>query len=222
MPANIAQQPNTYNPIAIYQQKTNNRISKNDEYVDNSKNSIFTYKRKETFVDISSASRTRLNWKNSTQECEPVLKHNQEYIQVKIGEKIFQVPHEFSEIVSEINDSKKILDLEDDWDSEGALSVPKFVWERATKTLLTYSKWVLENKGILLVTPTIDAIADGSIDIMWNGTKARLLLNIRNSSSLEARFYCDNYGGKNKINGDIENLADLQDFFPDRIINFLK
>lgn len=222
MPANIAQQPNTYNPIAIYQQKTNNRISKNDEYVDNSKHSIFTYKREETFVDISSASRTRLNWKNSTQECEPVLKHNQKYIQIKIGYEIFQIPSELSEIASEIKNSEKILELEFDWDSEGALRVPQYVWERAAKTLVIYSKWIWENKGVLLVIPSTDALSDGSIDIMWNGTKGRLLLNVRNLASSEAHYYGDTYGGKNKFKGAIENLNEVHEFFAYWLTEFLK
>jgi hypothetical protein len=143
-------------------------------------------------------------------------------VQIKIGDEIFQIPNELSEMVSEIRDSEKILDLEYDWDSEGALPVPQFVWERAAKTLIIYSKWIWDNKGIKLVTPSIDALADGSVDIMWNGTKGRLLLNVRNSSSSEAHYYGDTYEGKNKFKGVIENLNEVQTFFAYWLTEFLQ
>jgi hypothetical protein len=143
-------------------------------------------------------------------------------IQIKIGDEIFQIPNELSEMVSKIRDSEKILDFEYDWDSEGALPVPQFVWERAAKTLIIYSKWIWDNKGIKLVIPSIDALPDGSVDIMWNGTKGRLLLNVRNSSSLEAHYYGDSYEGKNKFKGVIENLNEVQTFFAYWLTEFLQ
>ncbi len=143
-------------------------------------------------------------------------------IQIKIGNDFYQIPDELSEIASEIRDSKKILNLKYDWDSEGALSVPQFVWERAVKTLISYSKWIWENKGVILVTPSIDALADGSIDIMWNGTKGRLLLNIRNSPISEAHYYGDTYEGKNKFKGVIKNLNEVQTFFAYWLTEFLQ
>ena len=143
-------------------------------------------------------------------------------IQIKIGNEIFQIPNDLSEMVSEIKDSEKILDLEYDWDSERALPVPQFVWERAAKTLIIYSKWIWENRGIKLVIPSIDALADGSVDIMWNGTKGRLLLNIRNLSSSEAHYYGDTYEGKNKFKGVVENLNEVQTFFAYWLTEFLQ
>lgn len=220
MPYIVAQEIAKYQP---YQLKTNNRISRNDDsYTSNIKNGVYKYFLEKDFIDISSASRTRLNWKNSNQECEPAIKNINKSIQIKVKDEIFQLPYELSEIASEIKDSKKILDLEEDWDSEGALSIPQFVWERAAKILIIYTKWIWENKGVILVTPSIDALADGSIDIMWNGTKGRLLLNVRNLASSEAHYYGDTYGGKNKFKGAIENLNEVQEFFAYWLTEFLK
>jgi hypothetical protein len=220
MPYTVAQEIAKYQP---YQLKTNNRISRNDDsYTSNIKNGSYKYFSEKDFIDISSASRTRLNWKNSNQECEPAIRiNNYKSIQIKVKDEIFQLPNELSEIASEIKRSKNILNLEYDWDSEGGLSVPQFVWERASRALIIYSKWIWENKGVILLTPSIDALADGSIDIMWNGTKGRLLLNIKNSLSSEAHYYGDTYGGKDKFKGAID-LNEVKEFFAYWLIEFLK
>ena len=44
-----------------------------------------------------------------------------------IGKSVSKLPNELSEMAFVIKDSKKLLDLQEDWDSEGALAVPKFV-----------------------------------------------------------------------------------------------
>lgn len=140
-----------------------------------------------------------------------------------IGKSLSKLPNELSEMAFVIKNSKKLLDLQEDWDSEGALAVPKFVWERAAKVLSMYSKWIWENRGIVLLTPSIDAIADGSIDIMWNSPKARLLLNIKNNSTLsEAHYYGDTYGGKNKFKGVLGDLNEVQEFFAYWLTDFIK
>ena len=52
-----------------------------------------------------------------------------------MGKSVSKLPNELSEMAFAIKNSKKLLDLPYDWDSEGALAVPQFVWERATKIL---------------------------------------------------------------------------------------
>ncbi len=174
--------------------------------------------------DTSSATSTKLAKSKiqKNQEGETQLEIGiSRTIEIAIGDSIIEIANELSEIASTINESKRILDLQNDWDSEGALSVEPFVWERAVNTLLIYSQWILVNKGIILTTPTIDAIADGSIDIMWSGSKARLLLNVRSSNPSEAHYYGDTYEGKNKFKGAID-LAEVQDFFAYWLVDFLK
>ena len=140
-----------------------------------------------------------------------------------IAKSVSKLPNELSEMAFAINESKKLLDLQEDWDSEGALIVPKFVWERAAKVLSMYSKWIWENRGIVLLTPSIDAIADGSIDIMWNSPKARLLLNIRNNQTIsEGHYYGDTYNGENKFKGVLGDLNEVQEFFAYWLTDFIK
>ena len=86
-----------------------------------------------------------------------------------------------------------------------------------------YSKWIWENRGIVLLAPSIDALADGSIDIMWNSSKARLLLNVRNNvTSSQAHYYGDTYGGKNKFKGVLGDLNEVQEFFAYWLTDFIK
>ena len=177
--------------------------------------------------DTSSASNTKLKFRKITPNH---VEHHlivdsmiSKGVKTPITKPLFDLPDELFEIVHAIEDSKKILDLPVDWDSEGALAVPKLIWERAINVLLIYSKWIWENKGIILTTPSIDAIADGSIDIMWNSPKARLLLNIKNNpTSSEAHYYGDTYGGKNKFKGVLGELNEVQEFFAYWLIDFIK
>ena len=178
---------------------------------------------------ISSASHNKrfpsLSFKISNTNTQNILSNYCFFVKSKstIDNSVLNLQIELSEMAFAIKDSKKLLDLQEDWDSEGALAVPKFVWERTANVLSMYSKWIWENKGIVLLVPSIDALADGSIDIMWNSPKARLLLNIRNNAtSSEAHFYGDTYNGKNKFKGVLEDLNEVQEFFAYWLTNFIK
>lgn len=211
--------PATYPNSIIVHNHSHNKLFK-DDYVYCSEDYLL-------FFNTSSASYTKLHAKLKNKKAWE-YKYNidtdvPKTRQLLIGSSILELPKELSEIAFAIKDSQKILDLKEDWDSEGALAVPKFVWERATNILSMYSKWILENRGIILLTPSIDALADGSIDIMWNSPKARLLLNIRNNTtSSEAHFYGDTYGGKNKFKGVLEDLNEVQEFFAYWLTDFIK
>ena len=211
--------PTTYPKSIIVHNHSHNKLVR-DDYVYCSEDYWL-------FFDTSSASHTKLQTKLKNKKAWEYKYYIDtdipKTVQLVIGNSILELPNELSEVAFAIKDSKKILDLQEDWDSEGALAVPKFVWERAANVLSVYSTWIWENRGIVLLAPSIDAIADGSIDIMWNSSKARLLLNIKNNlTSSEAHYYGDTYGGKNKFKGVLGDLNELQEFFAYWLTDFIK
>ena len=123
-------------------------------------------------------------------------------------ETIAELPNELYLISEEIEKSKYILELEDDWDGDGGISYKKSTWTRAIKFLTSYSKSLFENNLCVLNRPKIYHSENGSIDILWKNESYRLLINIPQGEDSPATFYGDDYDSErvkgtfnpNKIN----------------------
>jgi len=94
------------------------------------------------------------------------------------GKIIANLPQELNAIFNSIQRSKYILELEENWDSEGAKSYKKSTWIKAIHFLVNYSKEIFESIGKIIEPPRITHGPDGSIDILWKNTNYRLLINI--------------------------------------------
>ncbi|MBW4888719.1 hypothetical protein KXQ82_03295 [Mucilaginibacter sp. HMF5004] len=114
------------------------------------------------------------------------------------------------DIYDAINKSKYILDLKDDWDTEGAKGYHRSTWIKAVKFLISYSNWVRKlNKK--LPAPQILQGPNGSIDIFWKNDSFLFLVNI--SEQGDSSFYGDDYG-KNKSEGFFDPLNPILKIFP--------
>jgi len=120
---------------------------------------------------------------------------------------------ELNHIEKVIEDSKYILNLEDDWDSEGAQQIPEIIFNRAIDFIRKYSKNIFEDE-IIISAPIISPLRDGSIDLLWQSSNSRLLLNIKNTSELTGFFYgaLDIHNTKNEVYGNIETDIILPSF----------
>jgi len=114
-------------------------------------------------------------------------------------------------IYKEIDHSKYILALQENWDDEGAEVIPKDMWYRSVKFLVDYASWIYETYNEIIETPEINPVRNGSIDLSWRTQNARLLINIVNSESRIAIFYGDQYNDLNSIKGKI-NIDEFQDY----------
>ena len=138
-----------------------------------------------------------------TKELEVYLKNVAEDI-VYTFESVYQkatskLPFELSHIQDVIVDAKFILDLEANWDSEGAIEIPKIIFDRAIHFVESYSSRVYFEFGIIPVSPEITPLKDGSIDLLWNNDKTSLLVNIKNASSDIAYYYGELYNNNGQI-----------------------
>jgi len=107
-------------------------------------------------------------------------------------------------IHSEIKDSTQILELEENWDDEGAKKVQESIFIEAVKFLLNYSNFIYKNFDIIISTPEINPCIDGSIDLSFRNQNARLLINIQEENEkLNAVFYGDLYDNKIPIKGNV-------------------
>jgi len=98
------------------------------------------------------------------------------------------------ELEAEIESSKNILKLPDDWDGEGSPGYSKNTLERAITFVRTHVERLWETFGINAPVPNINPGPMGSIDLHWKEPTWELLVNIPAEETQRASFYGDDYG----------------------------
>jgi hypothetical protein len=93
-----------------------------------------------------------------------------------------------------IESSRWILDLEDDWDEQGAERYSEVTWSRACGFLARQTTLARRSLGRELPTPAILPGPNGSIDLHWKTRRFELLVNIPREETKSATFYGDDYG----------------------------
>lgn len=113
-------------------------------------------------------------------------------IHINIGDDYYKIPSELQGIASFIHSSRAILELEEDWNDDGALRIDKQTWITACKAIVEYSKAVWECHSVVIPLPEMNPCPDGSIDLVWRKPNVRLLINIKvPSSKIAASGYGD-------------------------------
>lgn len=96
-----------------------------------------------------------------------------------------------------IEDSRCMLDLEDDWDGYGASTISRDVWERATGFLR-----IIQDD--LVDVPRISPLADGSIDLHWKTNTYELLIYVPADTNELAQYYGDDGKEGSSIKGELD------------------
>ena len=104
---------------------------------------------------------------------------------------------------AEIEQAKRILELEDDWDGEGSPGYSEDTFNRAVAFLTTHAEWLWESCSKRSPAPRIGPGPDGSIDLHWKQPSWELLVNIPADANEMATFYGDNYEAQ-KIRGSLD------------------
>ena len=115
-----------------------------------------------------------------------------------------------------IEDARYILELEDDWDENGAVAVAPSTWNVATAFLQNLTLWAYKYRSLVLGALSISPLGNGGIDLYWENTFADLLLTIPVSGHL-AHCY-----GQNARGEVFRGTMSLKDPFPDLILTWLK
>jgi hypothetical protein len=105
------------------------------------------------------------------------------------------LPINLAYLAKSIETSKSILNLKDNWDDEGSEKYETSTWIAAVNFLIEYSKTLFNEYTIETPSPKIYQGPRGSIDILWEVEKYRLLVNI-NKNGEDAMFYADNYNNQ--------------------------
>ncbi len=116
------------------------------------------------------------------------------------------VSAKLSDIVFSIDQSKAILELEEDWNGDNAERILPETWRKAAVFLMNYSKYILENFSTIIKSPEINPCMNGSIDLVWRTKAARLLINVKPAGNpIIASYYGDLYNNRQAIKSTIED-----------------
>lgn len=112
-----------------------------------------------------------------------------------------------------ISEALEIVELEEDWDGEGASEYDRETFERATGWLRGLFEHIadIERRGeVTVALPKIQSGPQGSIDIHWEQPDFELLINIPPEGEGSGEYYGDDYGEtviKGALNGDRRLIA---------------
>ncbi|RZJ86438.1 MAG: hypothetical protein EOO20_18305 [Chryseobacterium sp.] len=104
---------------------------------------------------------------------------SEKYVILDFLGKSHLVPKDLYDIVEEINDSKYILELQDNWDHCGAKAANIEVYKKSIEFLLMYSQHIYNVYGVIIQAPEINLIPSGTIDFSWRTSGARMLINFK-------------------------------------------
>lgn len=94
-------------------------------------------------------------------------------------------------LIQEIEDSKYIYDLNDDWDDEGSQGYEKSTWKNAVQFLIRYVNQLYKHFELKVDVPSIEHGPNGSIDLIWQKDNCRLIANIESNINDAVKFYGD-------------------------------
>jgi hypothetical protein len=132
-----------------------------------------------------------------------ILQRQPDKLTFEFLDKILFISAELREIFDEIEHSKYIATLKNNWDEDGALPIPTVIYWTAIDLLVNYSEQLLE-KNIIIRAPEINPAPNGSIHLSWRTEQARLLISLKlNNGEPQALFYRDNHNNKGSNKGEL-------------------
>jgi hypothetical protein len=133
-------------------------------------------------------------------------------ISYKVTDFEYEIPIQLKKIIDEIERSRYILDLEDDWDDEGAIATNIETFNKAIKFILDYSLHIFKI-GKLIETPKIDILRDGSVSVNWETHKASFLIIFKITNAKYSYYYgetkIDNIPFKLAISNGNKNIDEI-------------
>ncbi len=116
---------------------------------------------------------------------------NNRDIEIKISDNLLiSLPKQLDYLFDAINKSKYILNLEDNWDDEGAEKYNSDTLNNAIGFVIAFADRINQDSHHQIYVPKILHGPDKSIDIFWEEDGFRLIINIEESGN-KASFYWD-------------------------------
>jgi hypothetical protein len=103
----------------------------------------------------------------------------------------YYLTSEMSSLLDEINKSRSLLELEDNWDDEGSVGYDESTWLRARNFLIRNAVRLHQSKKKPFDSPEISPGPNGSIDLHWKTDARELLINVPADPQDTISYYGD-------------------------------
>lgn len=148
-------------------------------------------------------------------------------INVQIGTTIVQVPDYLEPLCAELIYAGTMLELEEDWDGDGAPPIRQNTLLTTLNFLISYADAVYKHSGVPIQVPQIGPCPSGCIDIVWHTSYTDMIITVTYSElydSYSTEYYCrDAKRERLPINGVITDVtlldSNLLDWMSDNLIN---
>lgn len=116
----------------------------------------------------------------------------------------FQLPVSLGSLAETIEQSRSLLQLEDDWDGAGTRGYAEQTWHRVVEFLVRYATALWEQHRT--VTESLEILPDteGALAIDWRTGNGELLITVPDNPAQEASYYADNGSGRRKSKGTLD------------------
>jgi hypothetical protein len=101
----------------------------------------------------------------------------------------FDYPPNFAEISAAMEQSRTLLEWEEDWDGDAARRFEPFTWERAREFVLDNTIRLWRTAHAQVPVPQIEPTRRGGINIEWETALRNLLVNIPADGAEPVTFY---------------------------------
>jgi hypothetical protein len=125
------------------------------------------------------------------------------------------LPDVLDHVAAEIDDSRQLLRLADDWDDAGSSGYAEPTWERATRFLVEAVTRLWRDHGIAVDGVDLFPGSRGNIDVEMRTAGRRLLVSVPADAAISARYL-----GQAQTGGTIKGTFDL-DRPDDRLLGWL-
>lgn len=115
-----------------------------------------------------------------------------------------RLPGALNSLAETIEDSRSLLDLQDDWDGEGTPGFSEETWRRTVDFVIRGATALWTNHGIVSDGIRILPDRDGGLAIDWRTDRRELLLAVPAQPSAEARFYGDDGASGRTFKGTLD------------------
>lgn len=109
------------------------------------------------------------------------------------------VPEALPGLLAALKESRYLLELDDNWDENGAVGFTEQTWKRTAETLVRLSTGLMHDCGLFAKSAEILPGSDGGLDIDMRLERKELLISVSADPGKQARFYGDNGHGDDQV-----------------------